>query len=93
MKATDKLARGMGDIAGSTTRSRAGDTHTSRKQYLNPVLGEFAEERGQDVALPASLLLGPTERLLPNSHGNKAGLGPANEEWGHRGESPQLVFH
>lgn len=93
MKATDKLARGMGDIVASTTRSRARDTHTSRKQHLNPVLAEFAEERGQDAALPASLFLGPTERLLPNSHGNKVGLGPANEEWGQKGESPQLVFH
>lgn len=75
MKATDKLARGMGDIVGSTTQSRAGYTHTSRKQHLNPVLGEFAEEQGQDVALPASLLLGPTERLLPNLMGTRQGWG------------------
>lgn len=31
--------------------------------------------------------------LPPNSHGDEAGLGPANEEWENERKSPQLVFH
>lgn len=58
----------------SASWGRAGDTCSPRKQHLNPVLGGFAKETGQDVVLSVPLI-GHAERPPPSSHGDKAGPG------------------
>lgn len=73
----------------SASWGRAGDTRSPGKQHLNPVLGGFAKETGQDAVLSVPFI-GHAERPLPSSHGDKAG--PANEEWGNGAVSPQLEF-